>query len=470
MSLRRREDVSRRNTGERSGPGPLAGALVRAHGPTRGALVAATCAWLIAALPLAEAENPQPFFRIRDEKLTYTGPEEDVAHESEVRIGWFGPYGSSNKPVLDPWHAAVMALEEANAQGGLGGLPFRFLPRWTADPWRAGASQLTRMVYTDRPLAILGSVDSASTHLAEQIVAKAQLALVSPLVTDKSVTLAGVSWAFACAPSDDTIARVLANDILAVLDRQSGRAWTVSSGGHLSSFDGEPGPERDERRGPANPGVQLALLTGTDHESRMMAKEVVKELVLRKRPPGFRFEAPPAAAAIAAQVKALVDANPSAILIVATPEDAARLLLALRDGISAVSAPAWDPVIFGAPSMGRARFLELAGRAADGVRFPLLAVPESHHGGREFVGRFTARFQRAPDYAAVLTYDATRLLIEAIRASGQNRALLREQLHALSPWSGIAGTVRFDGTGQNMRTNLVIGTIREGRIAHSTLP
>ena len=84
------------------------------------------------------------------------------------------------------------------------------------------------------------------------------------------------------------------------------------------------------------------------------------------------------------------------------------------------------------------------------------------------VARFTARFaadhQHPPDYTAILTYDATRLLIDAIRRAGPNRVRLREALTELSPWAGLAGPIHFDGTGQNVRTNICMATIREGAI------
>ena len=81
-----------------------------------------------------------------------------------------------------------------------------------------------------------------------------------------------------------------------------------------------------------------------------------------------------------------------------------------------------------------------------------------------FVERFRAERGHAPDYTAALTYDATRLVIETIRAAGPNRARIREALQQLSPWPGVAGLIRFDGTGQNTRTNLSLGTIRNGRV------
>ena len=110
-------------------------------------------------------------------------------------------------------------------------------------------------------------------------------------------------------------------------------------------------------------------------------------------------------------------------------------------------------------------FIELAGPAAEGVRFPLLFAPDSADtNAAQFVARFTAAHHRAPDYPAAFTYDATRLLVEAIRRAGPNRARVREAPTQLSPWPGIGGTIHFDGTGQNTRADLSMGTIRDATI------
>ncbi|HYG34497.1 MAG TPA: ABC transporter substrate-binding protein, partial [Clostridia bacterium] len=101
--------------------------------------------------------------------------------------------------------------------------------------------------------------------------------------------------------------------------------------------------------------------------------------------------------------------------------------------------------------------------AAEGVRFPLLYVPDpGDTNATYFLERFSAEHHRPPDYTAALTYDATRLLIEAIRRAGLNRSRIREMLIELSPWTGIAGRIHFDGTGQNQRNNLCMGTIQNG--------
>jgi branched-chain amino acid transport system substrate-binding protein len=291
------------------------------------------------------------------------------------------------------------------------------------------------MVFVDQPVALLGSVDSPSTHLAEQIAAKANLPLVSPVTTDPSVTLAGVSWMFCCAPSDDAIARVLVDDILA-------------------------GPSgKSEIRNPKSEiSRPLALLAGTDHESRMTARAVLRELNRRHRPPDFRFDVPPGPGTLDTHWTALAAAAPSAVLIIAGPDDAARLLRAARTRL-----PASRPCQFyGTHVMARTRFRELAGDAAKGVRFPVLAAPDPRHPATaQFMRRFTAQRQHLPDDTAVLTYDATCLLLEAIRKAGPSRAAVRETLAHSGPWHGLGGIIQFDGTGQNTRTNVTMAALHE---------
>jgi branched-chain amino acid transport system substrate-binding protein len=373
----------------------------------------------------AEVTDGQPFLKLRETVLGYHGEATDFTNLSDVRIGWFGPHGETNVVGIEQWWGASLAIKEANEQGGFQALPFRLVPRWAVDPWGTGVSQLARMVYEEEPLALLGSVDSASTHLAEQVVAKANLPLISTVSTDKSVTLAGVSWMFACAPTDEAIARVLVSDLHAALPGTSNR---------------------------------IAVLSTTDHESRMTGREVLRELSRQQRPPEFRFEVPPGALVVTKQMAALEQMRPAAVLVVAGAEDAARLVRELRERIPTCA-------VFGTHSMGRPRFVQLAGRVGEDVRFPLLFVPDPADPlTARFSQRFTEEHHCAPDYTAALTYDGTRLLLEAIRRGGFNRARIREALVQLSPWTGVAGTISWDGTGQNTRTNVCMGTIRHGAV------
>ncbi len=127
-------------------------------------------------------------------------------------------------------------------------------------------------------------------------------------------------------------------------------------------------------------------------------------------------------------------------MILAGAFDSARLVTALSD-------QAIDVRVFGGPAMGRRVFAETAGRAADGTIFPLLCETVCE----DFSRTFERRFGRRPDCVTAQTYDATRMLIAAIREAGLNRARIRDAVRALSPWSGVAGTVEWNPLGQNRR-------------------
>lgn len=358
--------------------------------------------------------------------MEYDGPDAEGPEPTdltEVVIGWFGPSDPDHPLYGDLWTAATLAVEEANDGGGLHGLPVRLVPRWSENPWGTGVGQVARMVHEDQVWAILGSVDGPGTHLAEQVVAKARLSLVSPVSTDESVNLAGVPWMFSLAPGDHLWAPLMARGLLETIG-----------------------------------GGSFVLLAATDHDSRLAAQELLEELAALDRVPALRIDLRPGGADLESAIERIEDSSPPAALVVASAADSANLVRALRQGGFAGS-------IFGGPQFGRHLFLVRAGEAAEGVIFPLLFDPRGDGCEAEKFGqRFRERTGSLPDWAAAHTYDATRLLLESIRQSGLNRAAIRQALVELAPWCGVTGVIEWDPTGQNRRPVTHNASIRDGGI------
>ena len=346
------------------------------------------------------------------------GSEADGAESAgEVRIGYFGPCDPDHPLAGDMWRAAQLAVDRANADGGYRGRPFRLVPAWSKNPWGTGTAQLARSVYQHRVSAIVGGIDGSSTHLAEQVVAKARLTLISPVSTDRSANLANVPWMFSLAPGNHLVAEPLAEEI--------------------------------EVRGVAN---DLVLLSADDHDSRMFTSEFRKALKKRNVGLSRQIEFHRSARRSDDLARQVVGMGPALVVISADPGDSARLVGALR-------AAEYDGLIFGGPAMGHREFVAQAADAAEGVVFPLLYDSRES----EFREVYYRKYERQPDYTAAHTYDAVGLLVAAIHRAGPDRERIREALSRLSPWTGATGLVRFDGRGSNTR-RVPLGTIREGMV------
>jgi len=378
--------------------------------------------------PSALAQRPQePYHDGRDKELEYSGPGRDQqAPEGlqEVRIAYFGPSDPSHPKGGDPWLAASLAIEEMNQEGGFRGLPFRLLPAWSENPWGSGVSQLTRLVYDDQVWAILGGIDGPSTHLAEQVVAKARLPLVNPFSTDKSVGYAFVPWMFSLAPGDHLQAPVLGDRLLAFA-----------------------------------PGAAYIVFSATDHDSHLAHREYERYLSSRGHTPLYHLEFQPGSKDFEEQFARIRGQHFGKVLIVAGAEDSAALIAALRRA-------GFDQPVFGTPSLERSSFGEQSRALAEAAVFPRLC-PDSP-ALEAFRSKFRQRHGRKPDHAACLTYDAVKLLGAAVLKAGLNRALIRDALRELSGWQGVCGAVTWDAVGQN-QSGVSLGSFRNGKtIAEKT--
>ncbi len=382
----------------------------------------------IALSPSALSQMTEPFHRLREQAPGFVEPEDDIVPVSEideVLIGYFGPSDGRDSATGLMWRAARAAIDTANQQGGLNGKPFRLVPAWSADPWGTGVAQLARLIYREQVWAVVGGIDGPSTHLAEQVVAKARLPLISPVSTDKTSNLANVPWLFSLAPGDHLIAPVLAAEIAR---RVAWQDW--------------------------------GILSSDEHDSRKLADELKRALWLRDREisPRFQFVYRRSESDFSTLVGRTVQQNPAAVVVLADMKDTAQLARLLR-------ASGYTGELFAGPCVGRGPFRQLAGAAAQGIVFPRLSERAEARSLKASAEQVVSVVDDvgAWDWAADLTYDAVRLTVEAIRRGGLNRARIREEIRELAPWQGIAGTVCWDTLGSNTR-RASLATIVDGRI------
>jgi branched-chain amino acid transport system substrate-binding protein len=336
----------------------------------------------------------------------------------EVPIGYFGP-ADPNHPVGGTiWQGTTLAIEEANQEGGYQGHPFRLVQGWDENPWSGGPATVVHMAYKEKVWAIIGSIDGTSTHLAEQVVAKARLALIDPASTDKTVNAANVAWMFSCMPSDQALMAVLAKAVL----------------------ETEP--------------ASYILASSTDHDSRVMTEEFLSFAARQRSRPQRHLQFHHGSWRIPELAGQIVESGVRVVVVLAGATDSAAMVRELRKADT-------DLLIFGGPAMARRTFLEKAGAAAEGVRFPNPLKTSAAAG--EFSKRFTARYGMPPDSAAFHAYDAARLLTAAIRKAGLDRGRISDAVRDVSPWEGVGGTIQWDERGRNSR-NAQLVTILGGAV------
>jgi ABC-type branched-subunit amino acid transport system substrate-binding protein len=393
--------------------------------------VLALCGSLTAAAAAQEASKEKPFFDLRGHEPAYVGPSgarltpDEV---TEVRIGYFGPADPNHPLYGNLWTAAQRAVEDANRAGGFHGKPFRLLSAWSDNPWGNGITQVTQLVYRDRVWAIVGGVDGPTTHLAEQVVVKARLPLVSPLSTDESVNLTNISWMFSLAPSDEMVAESLVGAL----------------------------PQPDE-------SSAVALLSTNDHDARRLTDAMRKTLDEHHLAPRDQFEFEPKSEAHDQLVRECLSRNPSQIILIADAAESAELVKRLRqDGFTGR--------IVGSPACGRSMFIARAGDLAGEVVFPMIhqmpAAPHATDARSDTplsVPADAGRPFTSDDYAALHVYDAVQLVTHAIQTAGLQRPAIAEALRAASPTRGLSGPIEWNRPGTNTRKPR-LATLRSGQI------
>lgn len=349
------------------------------------------------------ARPPAPYKRTGQAPLEFRGPgrEAPEPEADELVLGWFGPGDPDHPSGGDFWRGAVLAVESLNAAPGLS---VRLVPGWSDSPWRAGATQVTRMVYDDGARAILGAIDGTSAHIAEQVALKARVTLVSSGSTDATVHGARVPWVFSCLPSDAAQAAAL---VAAVAD--------------------------------ASP---FAVAVAGEHDARAALVELRRALAARRLHPAALLAVEVAQPDLGRAVSHLLESRPEAIVVLGPPTWAARLVGGLRRR-------GFDGRLVGGPTLALAAFGRAAGTAADGVVVPLLWEPSP--AWDTFSRMYENRWGELPDHGAAQSYDAVRLVADAARRAGLNRVRLRDAIRDIPPWTGAAGTVAWDALGRNQR-------------------
>ncbi len=341
---------------------------------------------------------------VLDTPVEFTGPRTSSSERldpDEIRIGLFGPADAPADENGAMWHGALLAAEEVNDAGGVDGKPLRLISRWSGDPWRGGAKDMVRLVYEDQVTAVIGSINGDATHVAEQVITKARVPLLSPISADPTLTYIRIPWVFRLPPNDERQAEALITEARRALS-----------------------------------AVRFGLVTSTHHDDRIFATAALAQLKAAGLAPAFHLQVPAKGLDPREIVRRLTDFSTDAIILRLSATDLNAVIEALR--AAGLHVPLLIPWI---PDLAYDRLAELYSGPI------LLLRPFEQTSNAEFDGfvrRFDARFGMSPSAGAAYSYDAVHLIAGALRSKSHGRADLRDALAAASGTLGVTGEFLWD--------------------------
>jgi branched-chain amino acid transport system substrate-binding protein len=360
-------------------------------------------------LSVFQAGADEPYKRMLDDPLTFTGIEtlDSAAAEAEYRIGVFAPDGDDHPVGRDLVRGVRLAVEQANASGGVNGKPLRIIRRWAVDPWGAGSKEVIRMVFDDRVWALIGGPDGETTHVAQQVATKAHLPLIAPVSSDPSLTHTRVPWIFRLPPDDAAQAEALVKEGLA----------------------------------PRSLGA-VGVLVSADHDGRTFADELEAAMERRQIAPVFELALDAGEADFGSVARRVAGFLPDGLVMRLDPPAARRMLAALD--AAGIDCPVFLPWVAGL------HLTEFPARY-DG---PVIQVapfqPPRECGPYVKMVRSAIRRDGAkPTASMVYGFDAANLVIEALRRGAGGRVDLQKQLAGISGFVGASGPIRWDNGGGN---------------------
>lgn len=365
------------------------------------------------------------------------------ANLTEVRIGFIGPIEHNPDQVagLRMLHGAQLAVEEANARGGYGGIPFRLMlhndyDNWQAsavsgddrptDPtiWGSASNETVRMVYDDQDWAIFGSISSEATHIILRVALKAEIPIVNSASTDPTIPETYIPWYFTDLQDDRVQSYTLARRIFTELGLKRVAILRVNN-----------------RYG------RLGVPKFRDASRRLGHPVVIEQKFL----PGDKD--------FSRQLGVIQDSRADAILLWTDQLPAARILKQMR-------ALGMKQKVFGSYRTLGPEFLAEAGPAAEGFEavFPYDPTRDDPS-WISFQKRFEARFQEKPEQFASLAYDAMNALLDSICKAGLNRARIHDALADIEEYDGVTGHMIFDPNQKNVAP-MYLGSVRDGAITY----
>ncbi|HYP98801.1 MAG TPA: ABC transporter substrate-binding protein [Polyangiaceae bacterium] len=347
---------------------------------------------------------------------------------SEIVVGHYASMtGSTAHFGQDTDRGVRLAIEEANAAGGVLGKKLKLVTLDTRGDSAEAANAVSRLIDVEKASAVLGEVASSLSLAGGRVAQRRKIPMISPTSTNPKVTEVG-DYIFRVCFIDPFQGKVMATfarnnlkfDKVAILkdvknDYSIGLADAFQKA--FTAAGGTIVAEQSYSQGDTDFSAQVTAIRGTQAQAVFV--------------PGYYSE----------------------VGTVARTADRLGLKVPLLGG------DGWDsPDLF-----------KIGGDAINGSYFsdhfaPDVASPKA----QAFVANFTKKYGQAPTGLGALGYEAALVLIDAIKRAGKNDpSAIRDAIATTKDFEGVTGKITIDAQ-RNPEKSAVVLKVDGGKAKFET--
>jgi branched-chain amino acid transport system substrate-binding protein len=347
----------------------------------------------------------------------------------EINVGAFlSLSGSDSTFGTDTREGIELAVEEANAAGGIKGKKVRVIYEDDKSTTQEASQKVRQLIDRDKVIAVLGEVASSRSLAGGLVANNAHVPMITPSSTAVEVT-EGREYVFRTCFTDDQQGKVAARFVKNDLKKQKVgifyAAQDTYSSGLAKSF-------RDE----------LKKLGG----------EIVVDKGYQKGETTFRT-----------YLSELKSANPEIIFV---PNYYNEMVIIARQ---AKEVGLTGGIFVGGDGWDSSNLIEGAGSELEGAYFTNHYAPDvPWPNSKKFLTSYQAKYKHDPSSLAAQGYDAARLLFDAIgRASDLTPEAVKNALATTKDFQGATGTLTIDKS-RNANKPIVVVQIKNKKFTYST--
>lgn len=365
--------------------------------------------------------------------------------DEKIKIGFNIPLtGDIPKVGEASKNAAEMLLADINGQGGLevGGkkIPLEFFYEDNESKAESAVNVALKLIEQDGVVAIIGPNSSKQAVPAGGTCNDNRTPMVSPWSTNPDTTK-NRPWVFRAAFLDPFQGPVAVN-----FATKQFKAKTAAVLFDISN---------DYSKG-------LAEIFKEVFEKKNGAKSIVAFESHGTKDQDF-----------SAQLTKIINSKPDFIFVPDNYNQVALIVKQARD-------LGYKGPFMGSDAWGSAELMKLCGDDCKGQFFSTHYAAAGAKGAtKEFIDRYEAKYGETPDDVAALTWDAARLVLQAIQDAGSynsdlkaERKAIRDALSNIKEFAGITGSMKFDSQGDPIKCAVVVRIDENGNFvfAESVCP